>query len=940
MSMAAARDPYGDFLQENPQLEHAANLIIEGIREFANLATPEQFQAAAQTFHTAEEQTRPTSLRGIIEGKLFSRQIDRTALRRFSLAARATEVALGHSPWHHQIVAALLLSRGTIVQMPNGAGKTLAIALVACYRALEGNSTHIVTSNDYLAERDCRWMGPIYHLLGFSAGVVFTAQTPQFRFGILEPNLEPNLETNSVTLRVAPEQAETLAQPAEPVLDHNHDQEVEDNPAVSSQPEDEGSSIDQEPDQNDGPSTDSREMVEDASEEPDSQSLATAADGAPSPSAAPQLTAAEPESSLIHASHDACKVDPGLTLKEVMACDVVYGRMETFGFAYLQDNRAKFLDAQVLNRRDTLIVDECDSAMLDDLRTDLTLTDSDSNDGLRLEPDDFATTYQIARMLRPGIDFTQEGTEITYTYAGVDQLRAITQRDLFTPEVGRYAVGVLSALKALYCYRRDEDYIVYEGKIVIIEGKSGRLLFGRRYRTPGLHESLEYKEGLAIHAQENQPVLGKITIKNFVRTYAVVSGTSGSIGTEQEYAQFYGLDTIKIEPYRDTRLDRPDLVYRTKPEAIEYGVISQAVEASQAKRPVLINVPTQRDIASIADQLRGKGVPTQILDVNSVRSLGEEAEKVRRAGSSGLITVCSKLAARGTDIILTDEARQAGGLLVIGLERTMNRRYDDQLLGRAARHGDPGEAVFVLSLQDELMRTFAQEWVSNLLEHLGMDEGTSIESKFITKRIRVVQGSVLRSEQTGRISAVELDDIVDRHRARFYIVRQKILEKGDVSEEIKAILENWIYLWELADAKKSPGDKDDSHYAPFRNYLARPELERVMNVRAAKPRARVLRDVVERELAPILASVSVDPVFKRFFLDVMDKRWQGYLVHEQSARDDLNLYPWGGPGPIARYAESMEEHFDTFFVDVGVNVLAGLLHHRKEQLNYASGATQ
>ena len=484
---------------------------------------------------------------------------------------------------------------------------------------------------------------------------------------------------------------------------------------------------------------------------------------------------------------------------------------------------------------------------------------------------------------------------------------------------------MLNALKAIYAYHRDTDYIVYDGQIVLVELASGRLLFGRRYQD-GLQQAIEYNEGLRIRHSEDSRPIASITIKHFARTYSLVSGTSGAIGVPEEYQQFYGLESVELEPYPLTRRDHPDLVYRTQREAIEYGVIPKAISASKKRQPVLINAPSLSEVREIAEKLIPTGVPVQVLDVNTVRTLGEEAEKVKRAGSAGLVTVCSRLAARGTDIILSEEAKGAGGLFVIGLHRAMDRRYDDQLRGRAARHGDPGDAVFVVSLEDDLMRVFARDWVTNLLQRLGMEEGVEIESNLITQRIRGAQRGILRRAHAARSSVVELDDTVDRHRTLVYKVRQKILEADDIFAELKTMLENWIYVWQQKKAKQGFGSKEGAGFEPFSYYLDRAETSRIMNVRNIKARCRVLKNIAEGKLAQALQSpYQTSDWCKAQILGKLDERWYQYLSLESAARDDLALYPLDLPAGIAKHAQTMEEHFDSFFIQVGAEVLGDIL---------------
>jgi preprotein translocase subunit SecA len=870
---AQASDPYQEFLSKNRGLGDAADAVVEGVVRLARLKSPEDFRHEVLSFKEEAAKSQAKDSGQLFGLPLPSRKIDQTTIRGLSLVCRAAEVAMGFNVWNHQIVCALLLQSGKIVEMPNGSGKTLVAGIAAGFNCLPGKKTHIVTCNDYLAERDVRGIGRMYQLLGLKVGVLFSDQSVHFAWGVLD--------ADGVTLRVAPKQRPAVT----PVIESQA-------PEETAQPE-----------------------------------QPSAGGGAPMPPTV--LDAAlSPKEELLHETNLGYTIDQNLEPKGIFGCDVVYGRIESFGSAYLKDNLVSEKSEQVMTQRDFLIVDECDSVLLDDLRTPLLITTA-----LRHGPAGALPLYELHRlagMLAPGLHFVSSGKSLQLTYAGLDRIKELTGQDLFTESAGGLAHGLVNALLAIHAYRRDEDYLVQGNQIVIIEKEGGRLLFGRRY-LEGLHEALEVKEGLGVGGTQQSKPAARITIKHFVKTYETVSGMSGAIGQPEEYREFYGLDCVMLQPYPLTRSDETDVVFHSKQEALEHG-LKVAAWASGRGQPVLINVPKLKDVAEVARHLEQSSVSFQSLDASTVRNLGEEAEKVRLAGSPRLITVCSKIAARGTDIELGEEACRAGGLFVIGIERAKVRRYDDQLCGRAGRHGAPGSSVFVLSLEDELLSYFVSRWTDNVLRKLGMEEGVPIESKFITRRISAAQRKLLQQSYNYRAQVVEFDDIVARHRLVFYDLRQKLLEKDDLRGELRTVLENWIYhkgrtFLRTRSELQLERDNVGRFLGSLEFYFSSLEIERIAQVRSRKRQMRTLKETLEQKLEPVLGDGGGPylPIIKYRMLNTLDEHWSNYLKFEDTSREEIKLYSSEDTLAIARYAESMEERFDSFFYDVGEDILTHFL---------------
>jgi preprotein translocase subunit SecA len=483
----------------------------------------------------------------------------------------------------------------------------------------------------------------------------------------------------------------------------------------------------------------------------------------------------------------------------------------------------------------------------------------------------------------------------------------------------------MNAIRAVHIYKRDQHYVVRGGNVILVQARSGRLLFGQEF-TGGLNQAVQAKEGLAIQGLSKKEVVGTITIKNFVRTYLMAAGTSGNVGSPDELRELYGFETVEIDPFLKTRRDHPDLVYRTAAEKIDGAFISIR-EASQRGQPVLVSVTTLADVREFAKRLAKENLPFQVLDADTVQTLGEEAECVARAGKSGLVTVCSKTAARGTDIRLEPEAVAAGGLFVVGTDRERDRRYDDQLAGRAARHGEPGDAQFVISLQDDTLSFFGDASMQRLMRHLGMEEGVPIESNFITKRIHAAQRAMYRYDREQRLSVVQRDDILDRHRFVFYRVRQKLLTSANCFEEIRVMLDNSMAQVKRAISKQQPGEVDiEAALGQLRSHLEPIEVGRLRNMKNRRTQMNALAETFKRRLEQALNNAhAAEESFTNLILTVLDELWARYLTFEVSAREEGQLYSTLDPTGIAKYADSMEQHFDSFFYDAGQAILLHVL---------------
>jgi len=473
--------------------------------------------------------------------------------------------------------------------------------------------------------------------------------------------------------------------------------------------------------------------------------------------------------------------------KEAYRADITYGTNNEFGFDYLRDNMASTLAACVQRPLHYAIVDEVDSILIDEARTPLIIS-APAEESVDL----YYRFAKIVTTLRENIDYNvdEKMKSATLTEDGL----AAVERSLGVTNL--YAEGGLdlvrhmeAALKAEVLFKRDRDYVVRNGEIVIVDEFTGRLMFGRRY-SEGLHQALEAKEGLEI--QRESRTLATITLQNYFRLYNKLSGMTGTAVTEaEEFHKIYNLSVVVIPTHRPMiREDAPDKIYKS--EEGKFKAVVEEVKARHALgQPVLVGTVSIAKSERLSELLRLSGVPHEILNAKNHE---REAEIIAQAGRLGAVTIATNMAGRGVDIILggnppdpheAEVARNLGGLCVIGTERHESRRIDNQLRGRAGRQGDPGSSQFYLSMEDDLMRVFGSSNVKNLMDTLGLPDDMPIQNRFISRSIETAQKKVEGHHFDIRKHLVEYDDVINKHRETIYKKRRKILEvyehevKGD-----------------------------------------------------------------------------------------------------------------------------------------------------------------
>ncbi len=520
--------------------------------------------------------------------------------------------------------------------------------------------------------------------------------------------------------------------------------------------------------------------------------------------------------------------------QDIYGRDITYGTNNEFGFDYLRDNMKPAREHQAQGPLNYAIIDEVDSILIDEARTPLIISGPAFDDVRK-----YAEADRIARLLKNGVHFEVKEKERTahLNDEGVREAERIAGVESFyTPGNMEWPHLIDNSLKAHNLYRKDRDYVVMNGEIVIVDEFTGRLMTGRQW-SDGLHQSVEAKERVRIK-EENQ-TLATITLQNFFKLYNKLSGMTGTAMTEaNEFWKVYKLDVIAIPTNRGlTRASYPDVIYRTDREKYD-SILGELREVHETGRPILVGTTSIEKSELISDMLSKYGIKHQVLNAKFHES---EAEIVAQAGRKGMVTIATNMAGRGTDIILGGnpefmawadlkravdpdgrplyptrlevpkdvwesavgkyepemkaegrEVAGVGGLHIIGTERHESRRIDNQLRGRSGRQGDPGSSRFFLSLEDDLMRKFAGEWVSNILARLGMEDGEAIESKMVSRRIEGAQKKVEERNFDSRKNLLEYDEVMDEQRKRVYSFRQRLLDGEPAKDAILGMIDNQI----------------------------------------------------------------------------------------------------------------------------------------------------
>jgi len=822
--------------------------VIAGFEEGFKALTDEQLAAKTVEFRARIAK----AIEGITDAEEIVAAekaiLDELLPEAFAVVREAGRRVVGMRHFDVQMIGGMVLHSGKISEMKTGEGKTL-VATLPCYlNALAGHGVHVVTVNDYLAKRDAEWMGKIYGFLGLSVGVI------------------------------------------------------------------------------------------------------------------------------VHDLSDGQR-------REAYGSDITYGTNNEFGFDYLRDNMKFEISDQVQRGQYYCIVDEVDSILIDEARTPLIISG----------PTDKTTDkYAIANKIVPSLEEgelveTLETKVWSGDYVVDEKARAVTITDEGWEKIeGLLGIGNIAdqenwdmkhhievAIKAHSLYKRDVEYVVKEGEVIIVDEFTGRLMPGRRW-SDGLHQAVEAKEGVEIRKEDQ--TLATITFQNYFRLYKKLSGMTGTAETEaSEFDKIYKLEIVVIPTNRQMlRIENQDVVYRTVKEKY-FAVADEIARLHAEKQPVLVGTTSIEKSELLSDILKKKGVRHVVLNAKFHE---KEAEIVAQAGRLGMVTIATNMAGRGTDILLGgnsefmakqdlvkrslaravsategaispvapagfvrflyqsqefetsqqqwdeaiaaheaatksehDAVIAAGGLHILGTERHESRRVDNQLRGRAGRQGDPGSSRFFLSLEDDLMRIFAREWVSTLLQSLGMEEGVPIESRMISKRIEGAQKAVESQNFESRKHVLEYDDVMNKQREAVYGLRRQLMEgveqKQLITEDYVSTILSGI-LEEHAPEKAHPEQWNTEQIFAQVYDLFGAKLESEIDIHQLS--RHELGDTIFDKLGErydlkekILSESTMRYHERVVMLSVLDGLWKDHLLNMDHLKEGIGLRGYAQVDPLVEY---------------------------------------
>ena len=776
----------------------------------ANIARA-KLKASAKKSETKAESTDGTKKQSI---SVKSEKLERNETKilseilpdAFALVREATKRVLGMRHYDVQMIGGIVLHEGNVAEMKTGEGKTLVALLPSFLNALTGRGVHVVTVNDYLAQRDAGWNAPVYHFLGMSVGVIIADAS-----FLYDPEYINEEHTDERMQHLKP-----------------------------------------------------------------------------------------------------------CTRKQAYQADVTYGTNNEFGFDYLRDNMVNEVDFLRQRELNFAIVDEVDSILIDEARTPLIIS-APAGDN----PDSYYQFAKIASHLGPD-DYVldEKHRSVSLTDAGIEKVQRILGIDnLYSADNTRLVYHMDQALRAQVVFQRDRDYVVTNsGEVIIVDENTGRLMQGRRY-SEGLHQAIEAKESVVV--KEESMTLATISFQNFFRLYNKLSGMTGTAFTEaEEFQQIYALDVIQIPPNRPIiRIDKDDLIFRTEAGKLR-AIVEEVRKFHEKGQPVLIGSASIVKNELIAKYLDEAGLSYELLNAKNNE---REAAIVEKAGQKGAITLATNMAGRGTDIKLTDEVKELGGLVVIGSERHDSRRVDNQLRGRGGRQGDPGITQFFVSCEDDLMRIFQGNQIGAMLNRIGIDEDTPIQNRSVTKMLEAAQKRIEGFNFDSRKNVVQYDNVINRHRRIVYLMRRRILEGANISDEINRLIKEAV-----ADLTAESIRVNRNFIKEFQSVF---DLDRDLIIeigfkRKEEERAKLATLAVKEAYATKELEFGADVMRKierEVYLKVLDALWMQHLENMQYLREGIHWRSIGQRDPLVEYRTESQKLFEGLQKNLREEVLKILL---------------
>ncbi|BBO72797.1 protein translocase subunit SecA [Desulfosarcina widdelii] len=598
--------------------------------------------------------------------------------------------------------------------------------------------------------------------------------------------------------------------------------------------------------------------------------------------------------------------------KESYGSDITYGTNNEFGFDYLRDNM-KF-DAESLVQRELYyaIVDEVDSILVDEARTPLIIS-GPAEKSTQL----YYQVNGIVPKLKAEVDYKidEKARSATLTEEGVAHAEQMLDvENLYDPSNIELLHHTNQALKAHTLFKRDVDYIVKDGEVIIVDEFTGRLMPGRRY-SEGLHQALEAKENVKIE-NENQ-TLATITFQNYFRMYDKLAGMTGTADTEAaEFKKIYNLDVSVIPTNKPMiRQDFPDVIYKTRREKFN-AAIEEIKELHKRGQPVLVGTVSIDISEQLAKQLKKRGIPHEVLNAKNHE---KEAEIISMAGQKGAVTISTNMAGRGTDIVLGEGVTELGGLHILGTERHESRRIDNQLRGRSGRQGDPGSSRFYLALEDDLLRIFGGERITGIMERLGMEEGEPIEHNLISRAIENAQSKVEAHNFDIRKHLLEYDDVMNQQREVIYKQRRDLLTGVNLKETIEDIMmENAETIAaQFADERALPEDWDwdavsDAVFQQFNFRLAKMDentLDGLNDEGLAQAIYEQAHEIYNQKATMLGSEEDFRQLERVVMLQTVDNLWKDHLLSMDHLKEGIGLRGYAQQNPLLVYKKEGFEMF-------------------------------
>ncbi len=638
--------------------------------------------------------------------------------------------------------------------------------------------------------------------------------------------------------------------------------------------------------------------------------------------------------------------------REAYNCDITYVTNNELGFDYLRDNMVIYKEQLVLRDLHYAIIDEVDSVLIDEARTPLIISGQSGKSTKLYEACDI-----LAKQLVRGEDMeeltkmdaimgvqreetgdfivNEKDKVVNLTEQGVAKVERFFQiENLADPENLEIQHNIILALRAHNLMFRDQDYVVKDDQVMIVDEFTGRIMPGRRY-SDGLHQAIEAKEHVKVKRESK--TLATITFQNFFNKFDKKCGMTGTALTEEkEFRDIYGMDVVTIPTNKPVaRIDHQDAVYKTKKEKLN-AIVQAVVEAHAKGQPVLvgtINIDSSEELSGL---LKKNGIEHKVLNAKFHEL---EAEIVADAGIHGAVTIATNMAGRGTDIKLDTEAREAGGLMIIGTERHESRRIDNQLRGRSGRQGDPGESRFYISLEDDLMRLFGSDRMISMFNALGIPEGQEIQHKALTKAIESAQKKIENNNFGIRKSLLEYDQVMNEQREIIYDERRRVLNgesmRDAIYKMITDITENCVDI--------SIGDDTDFSEWNYNelNTLLLPTipLQPVTPERVLKPKKNSLKQQLKEEAVKLYESKEAEfpepeairEIERVILLKVIDRKWMDHIDDMEQLRQGAGLQAYGQKDPLVEYKLSGYEMFDEMTQNIKEETVRLLFHVRIEQ---------